>query len=62
MTTAAGALDSNESLAGTETIARAHAFDAAAVAASLPLERKVELLTGATTWALAPFPRSGFAR
>jgi beta-glucosidase len=58
-TTAAGALDSNESSAGTETIARAHAIDAGAVAASLPLDEKVALLTGAATWTLRAIPEIG---
>lgn len=64
-TTAAGALDSNESLdsdkstAGTETIADSPALDAIAVAATLPLDEKVALLTGAATWTLRAIPEIG---
>ncbi|HVL61478.1 MAG TPA: glycosyl hydrolase, partial [Microbacterium sp.] len=58
-TTAAGALDSTESMAGTETIAQSPALDAIAVAATLPLGEKVALLTGAATWTLRAIPEIG---
>uniref|UniRef100_UPI00193A83E9 glycoside hydrolase family 3 protein n=1 Tax=Agromyces humi TaxID=1766800 RepID=UPI00193A83E9 len=58
-TTAAGALDSTESTAGTETIAQSPALDAVAVAATLPLDEKVALLTGAATWTLRAIPEIG---
>ena len=47
------------STAGTETIAPSSAFDAIAVARSLPLEEKVALLTGAATWTLRAIPELG---
>ena len=58
-TTATGALDESGSLSGTETIAPGQGFDAAAVAASLPLDEKVALLTGAATWTLREIPAIG---
>ena len=58
-TTATGALDPDGSTAGTETIAPSSAFDAIAVAASLPLDEKVALLTGAATWTLRAIPELG---
>lgn len=58
-TTATGAPDSNGSLAGTETIAPSTPLDPAAVAASLPLDEKVALLTGAATWTLRAIPGIG---
>lgn len=58
-TTATGALDESESLAGTETIAQGAGFDPAAVAASLPLDEKIALLTGAATWTLRAIPEIG---
>ena len=61
-TTAAGALDSTESMAGTETIAQSPALDAIAVAATLPLGEKVALLTGAATWTLRAIPEIGLRR
>ncbi len=58
-TTAPGALGSDESVAGTATIAPAHAAKATALAAALPLDEKVRLLTGAATWALRAIPEIG---
>ena len=58
-TTATGALDSNGSSAGTETIAPSTPLDPRAVAASLPLDEKVALLTGAATWTLRAIPEIG---
>ena len=58
-TTATGAPDSNGSTAGTETIAPSTPLDPVAVAASLPLDEKVALLTGAATWTLRAIPGIG---
>ena len=57
-TTAPGTLGSEEPTAGPATIADA-APHAAALAASLPLDEKVLLLTGAAMWTLRAIPAIG---